>query len=921
MKIVSLFIYGFGQFENKSIEMNDNTSFQTIYGKNEAGKSTLMAFIQAILFGFPTRHQSENRYEPKSGNRYGGKLIIKLNDELITIERIAGRATGEVTVYFQNGKTGGEPELSKLLGGYDRSIYQAIFSFGLKGLQAVDSIKADDLGQFLFSAGASGSQAIFELEKKLEKQIDELYKPNGRKPKLNQRIAKLETLHSDLTKWQEKISTYNTVVQKRDNLKVRLHELEIKQNEGEILRKEYEKKQILKPYINERLQLVASLDQLTNYEPFPTNGIERLEKFQLQLAPLSAQNKLIAEKLKEVEDVLKSFQLNNNVAIHESKVRSLNEKFKAIQLQEKELEKIKLSLRYEQDEIDHLLERLGGNYTEETVQKIDISLVIKERLSELIMKKQQLNEQQKFLDEQFKSAKNELELTERSLQKLQHHQSGDNNRDTINHHQPNVTLFLYVMLAAIIMGLSFYIFELIYTIFIVLFVSLLAIFFIRVDHSKRLEPIHVHHNLVDQERIILSQKEKNFENIVERFEMWEQQFRIAEDALEKFCKARGFPLGLSGSQLLDAFQAIEIIKKRIRSKTQLEQEITLLKKEIHGFYIQARELAKLLNIEEDSVELLIKQMLKQIEFVKEQSALKQQYLSKQKELVDQKLNIETQIAYFQEKIKDLYGGAGVQTEEDFRQKGNAQLQYTAIVTNLKAVDAQLHTLTNVKEKHYLKEVELEGLNYNEKLREIEKDRNQYKQEEKELQLEIADLAMQIEHLENGTSYSDLLHRYSLERSIFQDEVKQWATYQVAKDLLQKTKDYYREVRLPQVIKTADGYFSFLTLGAYVKIYPPSEENGFIVERRDGLRFKPDELSQATTEQLYLSVRLALASTFNTPSPLPILIDDSFVNFDKFRTKQVLDLLKEIAQKHQLLFFTCHDHLLMYFNQEELLSLE
>ena len=59
MKIKSLEIYGYGQFIQRTIHFD--SSFTEIYGENEAGKSTIQAFIHSILFGFPTRKESEPR--------------------------------------------------------------------------------------------------------------------------------------------------------------------------------------------------------------------------------------------------------------------------------------------------------------------------------------------------------------------------------------------------------------------------------------------------------------------------------------------------------------------------------------------------------------------------------------------------------------------------------------------------------------------------------------------------------------------------------------------------------------------------------------------------------------------------------------------------------------------------------------------
>ncbi|CRH21822.1 hypothetical protein BN1423_1860005 [Carnobacterium maltaromaticum] len=48
MKIESIEIYGYGKWVDKSF--TDIQDLQVFYGKNEAGKSTVMSFIHSILF-------------------------------------------------------------------------------------------------------------------------------------------------------------------------------------------------------------------------------------------------------------------------------------------------------------------------------------------------------------------------------------------------------------------------------------------------------------------------------------------------------------------------------------------------------------------------------------------------------------------------------------------------------------------------------------------------------------------------------------------------------------------------------------------------------------------------------------------------------------------------------------------------------
>ncbi|MFA9399242.1 MAG: ATP-binding protein, partial [Clostridiaceae bacterium] len=66
------------------------------------------------------------------------------------------------------------------------------------------------------------------------------------------------------------------------------------------------------------------------------------------------------------------------------------------------------------------------------------------------------------------------------------------------------------------------------------------------------------------------------------------------------------------------------------------------------------------------------------------------------------------------------------------------------------------------------------------------------------------------------------------------------------------------------------------------------------------------LSRATSEQLYLAVRLS--RIMDIKSKLPIILDDSFVNFDSVNLKNTLEVLKDISKTNQIFILTCHSEI-------------
>lgn len=84
MKIINLKINEFGKLKNKEIQLQEKINI--IYGKNESGKSTLLKFIIAILYGLSKNKNGKNitdydKYTPWEGEHFSGKIKYKLDNQ------------------------------------------------------------------------------------------------------------------------------------------------------------------------------------------------------------------------------------------------------------------------------------------------------------------------------------------------------------------------------------------------------------------------------------------------------------------------------------------------------------------------------------------------------------------------------------------------------------------------------------------------------------------------------------------------------------------------------------------------------------------------------------------------------------------------------------------------------------------------
>ena len=93
MRFLDLYISGFGKFHDTAVSFEDGLN--VIYGKNEAGKSTIHTFIRGMLFGIErqrgraARNDIYSKYEPwENSGTYEGQLRLESDDGTIyRIER------------------------------------------------------------------------------------------------------------------------------------------------------------------------------------------------------------------------------------------------------------------------------------------------------------------------------------------------------------------------------------------------------------------------------------------------------------------------------------------------------------------------------------------------------------------------------------------------------------------------------------------------------------------------------------------------------------------------------------------------------------------------------------------------------------------------------------------------------------------
>lgn len=207
MYLKTLTLFGYGQFHDRTFSLD--RGLNVILGPNEAGKSTITQFITAILFGFPTKKHPALRYEPLDGSRFGGSIELVKDQVTYLVTRVDGPRGGRVTL---KNLTTDLPlpatQLSTLLAPVDAQLFTNVYAVNEMRLGAVFQASKQVLTEHLQHVGAVGSDFWLEQAKTLDQTAETLYKPQGRKPTLNQLLQEHQALRDKLAKANEAYTTY-----------------------------------------------------------------------------------------------------------------------------------------------------------------------------------------------------------------------------------------------------------------------------------------------------------------------------------------------------------------------------------------------------------------------------------------------------------------------------------------------------------------------------------------------------------------------------------------------------------------------------------------------------------------------------------------------------------------------------------------
>ncbi|MBF0231924.1 MAG: AAA family ATPase [Desulfamplus sp.] len=413
MKLKRLELKAFGPFTGHVLEFNSKDSgFHVIFGQNEAGKSSSLRALKALLYGFP-QQTPDNFLHNYDQLLVGGCLENSAGKEIIFQRR--KKRIGDVI--DEAGNTLDLNILEPFLHGVNPEMFESLYGIDhntlVRGGEEILAQKGE-VGQALFAAGA-GISSLRDVIDQLEKEAVDLFKPAGQVPEINRSLKKFKELQKEIKatslsskEWKEHQKAKESAVAERLSL-----EKERNHKNQELYRLER-----LERAIPELASLKAWQEQqlaLGEVIHLPPNFSEKHRQFSQEISEARQQLQRDTDRQVTLEEKRKDIFFNRELLNQAEMVDDFHQRlgeYRKGQKDRPERNGMRISLRRD---AANLLKQIRPDLNLEEVETLRPVLAKAKTIQTLSSQYEVINQQIIVAQKQLKSAEQERKEIENSL--------------------------------------------------------------------------------------------------------------------------------------------------------------------------------------------------------------------------------------------------------------------------------------------------------------------------------------------------------------------------------------------------------------------------------------------------------------------------------------------------------------------------
>ena len=813
MRLKQIKIINFGQFSNKTFDLPSD-QINVFFGANEAGKSTTVAFIKQILFGFHLRSNSSPFFEDYTPLAHvspmGGNLVFTAADGEYELERLYAKGDktkkGILTVK-KDGKVVPESVFFDQIQNIDGSFYADSFIFNQEMLGQVNSLSQEDLLERIYYLGAADSSKLLEMRDDFAKEAGKLFKKTGKKPEVNRLLKEMTDQRDKLAQTKNEFNDYEQLhqdfVQKRAALNRQKQDLAVLQKQEQDLHD---------------LQ-----KEMGNYQT-----LLDLQK-QVKDVDFNGQN------YQKAQDIM-------------AQGRNLQKTIQSVEAQLQDLG--------ENDQSDFTLEK-------KLIQQKPQLLQWQAEYRNCLQKADQLKQEKEQLLALTPELKNLLKLTPEQIEQMQ----ADYQALPGAVNEPAYVTTndkLWYVIGAVLAALGVVLLVALGTVGVIALIT--GLIFLAAGYLKNSNQNKQNAAVLEKQKLV-AQKRQAFQT----------KYGLNPDTLNL-------------NSLLTNLNQYQIKKNAAQTNN---KQVTVLNQNV------AQLASSVQNALKQPIDNDFSQVLNGLDELETQISEKQE-LSQRKASLTASLKQDKQdLKELGLKLQALFAQANVENMAGYDQLYQDSLNQAKLKTQIAALKEslgddlqQLQMQTNSTELA-------------DKLTALTEQISTKNAEINELQSQVAQLQVQLDNLADSTAVFKAKQDLANTETNFVQSSKEYLANLFAARWISRSLDLASNERFPKMLNAAQEYLALLTGGRYVGI---NLDKKLTVVRSDGKKREVKYLSRGTAEQLYFALKLAFIEQIKDEINLPILIDDSFVNFDDQRVSYIDQLLQKISENNQVLIFTAQKNL-------------
>jgi uncharacterized protein YhaN len=952
---------GFGRFHEHGWTFEPGLT--VIHGANEAGKTTFLNAVRALLFGFEATRDGRTWYPAYAGGKRGGRLVLITDaGERWVVERHGERGgTGALAVRAPSGNVGGQETLDRLLRGADRDLFNNVFAFGLGELQDLRTLSAAAVKGRIYGAGAGlGGASAVDLERELRADLRDTFVPTGTKPPLNALLARAEALRGEIAELTRQPEEHVAAHRERAHLGERIAVLQAEARAARERAAHLERARRIGPIAAEAALIEAELAAGdAALDRLPEDAVAGLERREGAVDRAAAVTGSLDEQLAEVRQARALIDVDERLLAAADEILALRDERAARATTAASRRELEMSAARHAAESETLRAQVGG-WEEARLLALDDSIAAVDATRSAERRITEARATRAAAEQRVRAAADELAAREREVvtevaeADVERQMAALRALDALpspaaaSPALPPVLPWLVGAVAGLVTGIAVATLAAQPAIGALagLLTGIMAALVMRARAGRttgasgssdparwlaeaglppdadraavaaRRDELAAQRARAELARESATALEARREDLRRR-EAEEaaalQQLEAAISDWRTWLAERELPTDLTPDGARQVLLVVSTARKAVAERDRARQRLVDLDRDDEAYGARVCVLLGRIGLEDPAEasrrDAAVAGAVDGLERARADSRRAAELEAATTALEEKHAGARATLDDARRSVEDYLASLGCPDADTLRARAASADERRRHQSRLRELRAELVGIAGGSDA-------LDGLVAEARAADPDaldaeagraaEEADRLEAEEREAFARIGAIDARIRELEAASELGTKRQELAALEGQAAAMARSWTVRAIALRLLEETRARYERERQPDVIRAAERHFERITGGRYPRIVAPPGEDAVRVETEGGSARSTDELSRGTAEQLYLALRFGLIEEFaRHAEPLPVVMDDILVNFDAERAGRAATVIRDLASRHQVLVFTCH----------------